>query len=34
VAHALARSLAANLSRDDAEAFLTMHEVPPRMSLI
>jgi tetratricopeptide (TPR) repeat protein len=34
VADALARSLAANLSRDDATAFLEMHGVSPRVSLI
>jgi tetratricopeptide (TPR) repeat protein len=34
VADALARSLAANLGRDDSDAFLSMHGVVPRMSLI
>ena len=34
VAHALARSLAANLSREDAAAFLEMHGIPPRVSLV
>ncbi len=34
VAHALARSLAANLNREDAAAFLEMHGVPPRVSLV
>ena len=33
VAEALARSLAANLSREDASAFLAMHGVPPRVTL-
>jgi tetratricopeptide (TPR) repeat protein len=34
VAEALARSLAANLSREDAAAFLAMHGVLPRVSLV
>jgi hypothetical protein len=34
VADALARSLAANLSREDAAAFLAMHNIAPRVSLI
>jgi tetratricopeptide (TPR) repeat protein len=34
VAHALARSMAANLSREDSAAFLQMHGVAPRMSLV
>ncbi len=34
VADALARSLAANLSRDDAAAFLKMHGVPQRVTLV
>ena len=34
VAEALARSLAANLSREDAASFLAMHGVKPRVSLI
>ena len=34
VADALARSLAANLSREDAAAFLDMHGVPQRVSLV
>ena len=34
VAQALARSLAANLSREDAAAFLEMHGVSPRMSVV
>ena len=33
VAEALARSLAANLSREDASAFLAMHGVTPRVTL-
>jgi len=33
VAEALARSLAANLSREDASAFLAMHGVAPRVTL-
>ena len=33
VAEALARSLAANLSREDAGAFMQMHGVKPRISL-
>jgi tetratricopeptide (TPR) repeat protein len=34
VAEALARSLAANLNREDASAFLAMHGVLPRVSLV
>jgi len=34
VAEALARSLAANLSREDAAAFLALHGVKPRVTLI
>ena len=34
VAEALARSLAANLSREDSAAFLAMHGVPPKVSLV
>ncbi|MEC9388830.1 MAG: protein kinase [Myxococcota bacterium] len=34
VAEALARSLAANLSREDATSFLAMHGIKPRVSLI
>lgn len=33
VAEALTRSLAANLSREDAGAFMKMHGVKPRISL-
>jgi hypothetical protein len=34
VAEALARSLAANLSREDAAAFLEIHGVKPRVTLV
>jgi tetratricopeptide (TPR) repeat protein len=34
VAEALARSLAANLDREDADVFLRMHGVTPRVSLV
>jgi len=34
VAEALARSLAGNLSREDAQAFLEIHGVKPRVSLV
>jgi len=34
VAEALTRSLAANLSREDAASFLAMHGIKPRVSLI
>ena len=33
VGEALASLLAANLSREDASAFLAMHGVPPRVTL-
>jgi tetratricopeptide (TPR) repeat protein len=34
VAEALARSLAGNLSREDAQAFLSIHGVRPRVTLV